>query len=73
MHGKSDLRPFMNNEMEYMNLLNHRKLIRLQDAYETDRTLILITELYPSLQSVVSKDLTLMSYLIMCLNLKLKI
>jgi serine/threonine protein kinase len=48
MHGKSDLRPFMNNELEFLNLLNHPKIIRLQDAYETDRTLTLITELYPS-------------------------
>ncbi|XP_021942897.1 obscurin isoform X2 [Zootermopsis nevadensis] len=45
MHGKSDLRPFMNNELEYLNLLNHPKIIRLQDAYETNRTLTLITEL----------------------------
>lgn len=48
MHGKSDLRPFMNNELEFLNLLNHPKIIRLQDAYETDRTLTLIIELYPS-------------------------
>ncbi|PNF42104.1 Obscurin [Cryptotermes secundus] len=45
MHGKSDLRPFMNNELEYLNLLNHPKIIRLHDAYETNRTLTLITEL----------------------------
>jgi len=57
MHGKSDLRPFMNNELEYLNLLNHPKIIRLHDAYETNQTLTLITELYPSLQDVVFKDL----------------
>nr|CAD7588173.1 unnamed protein product [Timema genevievae] len=45
MHGKSDLRPFMNNEIEIMNALNHRKLIRLYDAFTTDRSLTLITEL----------------------------
>ncbi|CAG2053135.1 unnamed protein product, partial [Timema podura] len=48
MHGKSDLRPFMNNEIEIMNALNHRKLIRLYDAFTTDRSLTLITELYTS-------------------------
>jgi len=57
MHGKSDLRPFMNNELEYLNLLNHPKIIRLHDAYETNETLTLITELYPSLQDVFFKDL----------------
>lgn len=56
MHGKSDLRPFMNNELEYLNLLNHPKIIRLHDAYETNRTLTLITELYPSVHEVVSGD-----------------
>jgi serine/threonine protein kinase len=55
MHGKSDLRPFMKNELEYLNLLNHPKIIRLHDAYETNQTLTLITELYP-LQGVVFKD-----------------
>ncbi|XP_066993446.2 obscurin isoform X3 [Anabrus simplex] len=45
MHGKSDLRPFMNNELEIMNYLNHPKLIRLHDAYETNRSLSLIMEL----------------------------
>lgn len=47
MHGRGELRPFMYNEMEIMKNLNHRKLIRLQDAYETDRSLTLVTELYP--------------------------
>ncbi|XP_063238451.1 obscurin isoform X6 [Bacillus rossius redtenbacheri] len=45
MHGTSALRPFMSNELEIMNALNHRKLIRLQDAYDTDRSLVLVTEL----------------------------
>ncbi|XP_046753440.1 obscurin isoform X8 [Diprion similis] len=45
MHGRDELRPFMYNEMDIMNNLNHRKLIRLHDGYETDRTLTLITEL----------------------------
>jgi serine/threonine protein kinase len=57
MHGKSDLRPFMNNELEYLNLLNHPKIIRLHDAYETNQSLTLITELYPYLQGVVFKGL----------------
>ncbi|XP_046622205.1 obscurin isoform X7 [Neodiprion virginianus] len=45
MHGRGELRPFMYNEMDIMNNLNHRKLIRLHDGYETDRTLTLVTEL----------------------------
>lgn len=45
MHGRSDVRPFMNNELEIMNHLNHRKLIRLHDAYDTDRQMTLILEL----------------------------
>lgn len=45
MHGKSELRPFMFNELEMMNMFNHKKLIRLHDAYETDGSLALILEL----------------------------
>ncbi|XP_028176186.1 obscurin [Ostrinia furnacalis] len=45
MHGHSELKPFMKNELEIMNLLNHRHLIRLRDAYEHDHTLALVTEL----------------------------
>lgn len=45
MHGKSEVRPFMNNELEIMNHLNHKKLIRLHDAYEHDNYLTLILEL----------------------------
>ncbi|XP_047105588.1 obscurin isoform X3 [Schistocerca piceifrons] len=45
MHGKSDLRPFMNNELDILNVLNHPKIIRLHDAYETRNSLTLVTEL----------------------------
>ncbi|GLG93475.1 Obscurin [Gryllus bimaculatus] len=45
MHGKHELRQFMNNELEILNVLNHPKIIRLQDALETDRSMTLITEL----------------------------
>ncbi|KAG4067668.1 hypothetical protein HA402_005440 [Bradysia odoriphaga] len=45
MHGRNDVRPFMNNELEMMNHLNHRKLIRLHDAYDNDRWMTLITEI----------------------------
>ena len=46
MHGNAELKPLMFNEMEAMNNLNHRKLLRLHDAYETDRSVTLVTELY---------------------------
>ncbi|XP_049802567.1 obscurin isoform X3 [Schistocerca nitens] len=45
MHGKSDLRPFMNNELDILNVLNHPKIIRLHDAYEARNSLTLVTEL----------------------------
>ncbi|XP_078034638.1 obscurin isoform X5 [Augochlora pura] len=45
MHGRGDLKPYMYNEMDIMNSLNHRKLLRLHDAYETDHTVTLIIEL----------------------------
>ncbi|XP_047520184.1 obscurin isoform X6 [Pieris napi] len=45
MHGHSDLKPFMKNELEIMNLLNDRHLVRLHDAYEHDHTLALVMEL----------------------------
>lgn len=45
MHGRYDLRPFMFNELDIMNSLNHRKLIRLYDAYDSPKSLILIEEL----------------------------
>lgn len=45
MHGRSELRPFMLNEIDIMNMLNHKKLIRLHDAYEMDHGYNLIMEL----------------------------
>lgn len=45
MHGRGEVRPFMINELEMMNHLNHRKLVRLHEAYDTDRYMTLITEI----------------------------
>lgn len=46
MHGRGDpWRPWMYNELEMMNQLQHRKLIRLHDVYETDDSLALVMEL----------------------------
>jgi serine/threonine protein kinase len=45
MHGRYDLRPYMFNELDIMNSLNHKKLIRLHDAYDSSKSLILIEEL----------------------------
>ncbi|XP_035904934.1 obscurin isoform X4 [Anopheles stephensi] len=45
MYGSPDLRPFMFNEVDIMNVLNHRKLIRLHDAYDINRSITLILEL----------------------------
>lgn len=45
MHGHSELKPFMKNELEIMNLLNDRHLVRLHDAYEHQHTLALVMEL----------------------------
>lgn len=47
MHGRGDLKPFMYNEMEAMNNLHHRKLLRLHDAFETNDSVTLVIELYP--------------------------
>lgn len=47
MHGKGELRSWMRNELEMMNQLNHKKLIRLYDAYEGPHTFTLVTEMYP--------------------------
>ena len=58
MHGKGELRPYMYNEIEMMNCLNHRKLLRLHDAYETDKSVTLIIELYP-----LTDDLLIVSFL----------
>lgn len=61
MHGGSDLRQLMFNEMDAMNNLNHKKLLRLHDAYETDRSVTLVTELYP-LFRYLRTFFTLLSY-----------
>lgn len=45
MHGHSALKPFMKNELDIMNMLNDRHLIRLHDAYEHEHTLALVLEL----------------------------
>lgn len=45
MHGKPELRPFMLNELDIMNMFNHKNLIRPYDAYETDRCITLIMDL----------------------------
>ena len=45
MTGTGDLKERMRNEMEIMNWLNHRRLIRLMDAYETHKSMTLVTEL----------------------------
>ncbi|KAG8233551.1 hypothetical protein J437_LFUL013763 [Ladona fulva] len=45
MHAKGLLRPFMYNELEILNMLNHRKILRLHEAFESDRSLTLILEL----------------------------
>lgn len=45
MHGKDELRQFMYNEMDVMNFLKHKKLIRLIGSYEDKYSMTLITEL----------------------------
>ncbi|XP_044576089.1 obscurin isoform X6 [Cotesia glomerata] len=45
MHGRGELKPIMLGEMYAMNHLNHRRLIRLHDAYETDGSFNLVMEL----------------------------
>ncbi|XP_024880177.1 obscurin isoform X5 [Temnothorax curvispinosus] len=45
MHGRGDLKPFMYNEMEAMNNLHHRKLLRLHDAFDTNDSVTLVMEL----------------------------
>ncbi|XP_011305282.1 muscle M-line assembly protein unc-89 isoform X2 [Fopius arisanus] len=45
MHGRGELKPLMLNEVNAMNHLNHRNLLRLHDAYETDGSMTLLTEL----------------------------
>ncbi|XP_061385572.1 obscurin isoform X4 [Danaus plexippus] len=45
MHGHSELKPFMKNELDVMNQLNDRHLVRLYQAFEHDHTLALVMEL----------------------------
>ena len=45
--GKNYAAKVMHDEIEVMNNLNHRKLLRLHDAYETDTSVTLVIELYP--------------------------
>ncbi|XP_055374379.1 obscurin isoform X3 [Condylostylus longicornis] len=45
MHGRPEFRPFMFNELEIMNLFNHKNLIRLHDAFDQNDTVALILEL----------------------------
>ncbi|CAH1393217.1 unnamed protein product [Nezara viridula] len=45
MHGRGDLKAFMHNELEIMNILNDRKIIKIHDAFETLDTITLIMEL----------------------------
>ncbi|XP_022821456.1 obscurin isoform X5 [Spodoptera litura] len=45
MHGHSALKPFMKNELDILNILNDRHLVRLHDAYEHDHTLALVLDL----------------------------
>ncbi|XP_041975025.1 obscurin-like isoform X3 [Aricia agestis] len=45
MHGHSELKPFMRNELDILNHLNDRHLVRLRDAYEREHTLALVLEL----------------------------
>lgn len=45
MHGRGELRPLMFNEINAMNHLNHRNLLRLHDAYETDGSMTILMEL----------------------------
>ncbi|XP_053962910.1 obscurin isoform X2 [Anastrepha ludens] len=45
MYGRHELRPFMLNELDIMNSLNHKNLIRLHDAYDLDKNVSLVMEL----------------------------
>lgn len=48
MHGRGELKSFMNNELDIMNILNSHKIIKIHDAYETLDSITLVMELYPS-------------------------
>lgn len=45
MHGRDELRTFMFNELDIMNSLNHPKLIRPYDAFDTKDSLAIVMEL----------------------------
>uniref|UniRef100_A0A336KYA7 CSON000839 protein n=1 Tax=Culicoides sonorensis TaxID=179676 RepID=A0A336KYA7_CULSO len=45
MYAKDELRTFMFNELDIMNSLNHSKLIRPYDAYDTKNSLVIVMEL----------------------------
>uniref|UniRef100_T1IIA6 Muscle M-line assembly protein unc-89 n=1 Tax=Strigamia maritima TaxID=126957 RepID=T1IIA6_STRMM len=47
MHGRGEFRDYMNHELDIMNQLHNRYLIRGIDAFDTKKGLTLITELYP--------------------------
>lgn len=47
MHGRGELKSFMNNELDIMNILNSHKIIRIHDSFETLDSITLIMELYP--------------------------
>ncbi|XP_015782492.1 obscurin isoform X3 [Tetranychus urticae] len=45
MHGKEDVKPFMDRELDMMNQFFHPRLIRLWDAFDHKESLALITDL----------------------------
>ncbi|XP_037951991.1 obscurin isoform X2 [Teleopsis dalmanni] len=45
MYGKHELRPFMLNEVDIMNMLSHRNLTRLHEVFDHDRLVTIIMEL----------------------------
>ncbi|XP_073994368.1 obscurin isoform X8 [Rhodnius prolixus] len=45
MHGRGELKSFMNNELDIMNILNSHKIIRIHDSFETLDSITLIMEL----------------------------
>ncbi|KAL1110551.1 hypothetical protein AAG570_008079, partial [Ranatra chinensis] len=45
MYGRGELKSLMHDEIDIMNQLNHHKLIKIHDAYETLNSLTIITEL----------------------------
>lgn len=48
MWGTGQFKEWMHNEFEMMNFVNScNRLVRLYDAYEGPKNMVLITELYP--------------------------